>query len=126
MSRPRDKRPPQRASGPVQAPAELLLGALAEVWAEHGHRHDLGGSFGRYQRALRDWETSEGLTTAEMCAAVAVPRSPWSVATHDSEGRAAAADDRLARAGVTRADLPRLRRAAEVRTRTTEPSRRTP
>ncbi len=123
MAAVRPKRQPQRASGPVQAPAEFLVGALVEVWAEHAQPLDLGGAFGRYQPALRGWEAAEGLTTAELCAAVAVPRSPWSIATYDAEGRAAAADDRLARSGVTRADLPRLRRAAEVRT--AELSRRT-
>lgn len=118
--------PEQAPRAAVAVPPELAVGALAEVWAEHGHPHDLGTALGRYQQSLGAWQRAEGLSVAEMCAAVAGPRSPWSLATYDAKGRAADADDRLARAGVTRTDVPRLRRAAEARTRSTEPSRRTP
>lgn len=121
----RPDEPVQAPRGAVQAPAEFLVGALAECWSEHGQPLDLGGAFGRYYRALGAWQRAEGLGVGEVCAAAAVPRSPWSLATCDAEGRAGVADDRLARAGVTHADLPRLRLAAGVRIRSTEPSRRT-
>lgn len=117
-----------RADEPVEAPPptaaappELLVGALAEVWAEHAHPHDLGGAHMRYGAALHAWQAAEHLTTAQMCELVNVPRSPWSLATYDADGQDA--DARLALAGVTRTDLPALRRAAQERT---TDSRRTP
>lgn len=115
----RDDEPVAQPRTDVQAPPAFLVGALAEVWAEHGHPRDLGGASGRYQVALGAWKRAEGLTTGQVYEAVAVRRSPWSLATWDAEGRAAAADARLAGAGVTRTDLPVLRAAALACTPTT-------
>jgi hypothetical protein len=117
----REEEPVQAPGSAVVVPAELRVGALAEVWAEHAEPLDLGGAWSRYHRALAAWVAAEGLTVAQWSTATG-PRSPWSLAAHDADGRSDDADDRLARAGLTRTDLPALRRAAgayDINRRTT-------
>ena len=109
----RHDEPEQAPRAAVTVPPELAVGPLAEVWANGPH--DLGTAYMRHGRARRAWERSEHVDIAAACALVPAA-GPWSLAS---------SPERLARLGFTPDDLPRLRRAAEARTRTTEPSRRT-
>jgi hypothetical protein len=107
---------PPRLDG-LTVPPELAVGGLIEVWGEE--RAEFGAfisAWGRYSRARTSWEQAHGLDTRTACRLLPRVR-PWS-ATDPG------ADVRLARLGLTRSDLPRLRRAAGERN--TEPTRRTP
>lgn len=89
-------------------PAELLVGALAEVWAPG----DLLAARRRWNDARTEWLRARGLDVATGCRVIPAG-GPWSLAEMQGDGRAAWSESRLTRAGVTLADLPDLARAAE-------------
>lgn len=104
-------------------PPELLVGRLLEVWALHpaveGAWHSASR---RWADARAAWLAERGLTRGQghidwhkvkaQLGSVLLDHMPWSILTLDDEGRGGYVDARLARAGVTRADVPALRRAA--------------
>lgn len=125
-ARPRPVAPAPRAA--VSVPPELLIGALAECWSDSGHESDLGSAWGNYGRARRAWCAEHRLDTHEQ--SLALPSgAPWALAVPAwmAESGRPYDDpaDRLARLGLTPTDLPALRRAAQARIRSTDPSRRT-
>ncbi len=97
---------PERFTGEV--PPELRVGALIEVWAADD-RSEFGPHFGasrRYRHARQRWAESSSLSRGEEFRRL--PSSvPWSFRFLVAEGRR---DE----AGVTEADLPALRAAAEA------------
>jgi len=99
------RRPPvtaPQAGHSGEVPDELVVGALAAVWASDGV--DLIDGKRRYAAARRAWEASERLdrrTSYKLLPA----RSPWRLTDPG-------ADDRLARRGFTPDQIPWLRDVA--------------
>lgn len=115
MSRPRDKRPPQRSNGPVEVPPVIALGVLIDLWSDTG---DVSEASRRYNEARRAWERAEGLDGPRSYALLSA-RRPWRLTDTD-------AMHRWALAGVHPAtELAALRLAARTYA-TTAPRRSTP
>lgn len=91
-------------------PAELRIGACVEVWSSE-HCAGWPPAFSasrRHGSARRAWAHERGLGTGELCR-VMPARAPWSVERLVGEGQRAEVEERLARAGISVADLPGLR-----------------
>jgi hypothetical protein len=109
------KRPDTARSG-VVVPPELAVGPCVEVWSLTGHLHDLISARSGYSRARTSWERAEGLdgvTSYRLLRA----SGPWSVTTPGGP-------DRLARLGLSVADIPALREAAQARAEAADPAHR--
>lgn len=102
---------PSECSGD-DPPPELRVGKLIEVWADDGR--DYFSAFTRYGLARRAWCKQRGLSTFEGRRRLPVSSSPWSSDFLIESGRRAEAERRLTEAGVTEADIPALRAAAEA------------
>ncbi len=100
----RDK-PAERQT--TELPPELAVGRCIEVWADDPQATDPPYS------AWRNWSIARHALGQEL------PRrssgAPWSLAYCDREYGPERADQRLRAAGLTRADIPALRRSAQVR-----------
>jgi hypothetical protein len=95
---------------PDAFPPEFLLGRCVDVWG-------IGDSDGwtRYTRGMDARADALGLPRRKhRPPAPHFGVQPWSVKCLDDTGRSDAADKALAQAGVTRADLPALREAAQA------------
>lgn len=90
-------------------PPELAVGRLIEVWSSHLPPTTADPTYD----AWRNWSTARYALLGDY------PNhaggAPWSLADCDRKHGPAYADQRLRRAGVTRADIPALRRAAAAR-----------
>lgn len=103
-------------------PPELLVGRLLEVWADRGAESPAWSASRRWSDARAAWLAERGLTHGQghidwhkvkaQHGSALLDHAPWSIRFLDDEGRGGYVDARLARAGVTRADVPGLRRAA--------------
>lgn len=100
----------------VLIPPELAIGPCAEVWGETCDPLDLLTARGRYSRARSAWETAEGLDGVTSYRLL-TGSGPWSVTGPGGT-------ERLARHGLSEADLPTLRAAALARVATSDPATR--
>jgi len=89
-------------------PAELVVGACIEVWA--ADCRDGLVAYRRHRDARRAW-CDERAMRGEAVLRVG-GGSPWSVEFMIAQGRREVVVERLARTGVTLADIPALRAAA--------------
>ena len=98
----------ERTAGAL--PPELAIGRCIEVWS--GHPLAANAEYEPWYSAWRNWSTARHALPDE-------PRraggAPWSLTGADRKHGPAYADQRLRRAGVTRNDIPALRRAASAR-----------
>jgi len=92
----------------VAVPRELRAGALHAIWDSDGAPGHWLTTRTRYRDARLAWERGQGLTTAESFRLCPANGTPWSLGDPGS-------DERLARLGLAREDLPALRRAARER-----------
>lgn len=108
----------------VVVPPELACGPMLEVWGdpagategEWGPMGALIAARGRFSRARTAWEKAEGLDVRTSCQLVP-PGRPWSLSEDE-------ATDRLARLGLSEADVPHLRAAAQALVATSDPATR--
>ncbi len=104
------RREQSRVTSPDGAPpVELRVGTCIEVWSA-GDGPAAMSAWRRHRAARRAWAEQHGIGVAEMCR-VMPAGAPWSAAFLIETGRGDEVDECLARAGVTVADLPRLREA---------------
>jgi len=94
----------------VLVPPELAMGRCADVWAETVPLPVQGWPISAWTRYTRAWfqfqrqHALDGRASAEL----PHPGAPWRLDDAD-------ADERLARLGLGRGDVPGLRRAAQAR-----------
>lgn len=97
----------ERTAGAL--PPELVIGRCIEVWSGH---LPANAEFEPWYSAWWNWSTARHALPDE-------PRraggAPWSLTDSDRKHGPGYADQRLRRAGVTRDDIPPLRRAAAAR-----------
>jgi hypothetical protein len=105
------RRVPELSEYAGDVPPELRVGKLIEVWAEDGRGHI--DAWVRHSRARRSWWNEHKLSDAEYCR-LFPGASPWSVEFLIESGRRDEAEQRLTQAGVTLADIPALRTAAQT------------
>lgn len=106
-------------------PPELLVGRCIEVWADPRAEQPAWSAARRWSDARVAWLQARGLASAQghidwhalkaQHGPALLDHAAWSVQFLDDEGRPGYVDARLARAGVTRADLPALEEAARRR-----------
>lgn len=116
MSRPRDKRPAQQASGNVTVPDVIRMGCLIEAWSATGDRLDAGSAWSAHLRARLAWCRAQHLDTPADMALKLPSGAPWSAS--DPGGV-----ERLASLGHAPSDLHRLRTEAQRHVTATSPRR---
>lgn len=116
--RPKRKVEPAPATDAVTVPPELALGMVPEIWGDpaepHGRLHELAMARFAWSDAARAWEASVGIGFYEHSRRL--PR------THPGPpGKPPPTfAERLAELGLSPADVPALRRAAQARVRDTD------
>lgn len=110
------------ATTSVEVPPELALGRCIEVWADErdaqlGARPSFPAqAHSRWARAFDAYCAERQIARGADRWALVPPRAPWSLDFLVAQGREVEAVRRFEAAGVTIADLPRLREAARERT----------
>jgi len=101
----------------TELPPEFLIGRLIEVWSAPTPPawSSVGTSaMSRYSAGRLAYSTAHDFNSTELAQRFRpVSAVPWSADYMDRNGRADEVTGRLATAGVSRADLPRLREAAQ-------------
>lgn len=112
----REDRRPSTAEGPSLTdegvPQALAIGRCVEVWAPEGTGAPYAPhitAHGRWSRVAHSWRAASGLEDRDAWRLLPAGGAPWSTATDPDQ-----AAERLARAGCTLADLPRLRTEADL------------
>lgn len=107
-------------------PRVLALGRCVEVW--QARPGDVIGGYGRFSAVRLWWLRTEGVRDGATQWRLIPSEAPWSIDDSTILGRDEAwIAERLAGAGCTRADLPKLQREARqlhARTLTREPTRK--
>jgi hypothetical protein len=107
-------------TAPGVLPTEFAIGACIEVWAEEvpaqAGTHPVFpiNAHGRYLRAFRAWADKAGISQGRDRFALRPGSAPWSIEYLTEQGRSRDVAERLARAGTTTSDIPRLRRTAQA------------
>lgn len=102
-----DETPPTTTT---EVPAFLLVGPLHLIWGVHDPEFGLVDAGLRWRAAAEAFDSDRGLDVWSRDALTSGPA--YGVRFGLSEGREGFVDERLAAAGVTRDDIPRLRAEA--------------